>query len=49
MTQAGIAGDLENLEDPQAPDTSAPPAQTPGATPGQPPIPGTTGGGTGRT
>ena len=49
VTQAGIAGDLENLEDPQAPDTSAPPAQTPGATPGQPPIPGTTGGGTGRT
>ena len=50
VTQAGIAGDLDNLTDPQAPDTTAPPAQTPGATPGQPPVPGTTPTpGTGRT
>ncbi len=50
VTQAGIAGDLDNLEDPQAPDTTAPPAQSPGATPGQPPVPGTTPTpGTGRT
>ena len=50
VTQAGIASDLDNLEDPQAPDTGEPPAQTPGATPGQPPVPGTTpGAGGGRT
>jgi hypothetical protein len=50
VTQAGIAGDLDNLADPQAPDTTPPPAQTPGATPGQPPVPGTTPTpGTGRT
>jgi len=42
VTQAGIAGDLDNFEDPQAPDTTQPPAQQPGATPGQPPVPGTT-------
>jgi len=50
VTQAGIAGDLDNFEDPQAPDTTQPPAQQPGATPGQPPVPGTTPTpGTGRT
>ena len=50
VTQAGIASDIDNLADPQAPDTTAPPAQTPGATPGQPPVPGTTPTpGTGRT
>jgi len=50
VTQSGISSDLDNFEDPQAPDIAEPPAQTPGATPGQPPIPGTTtGGGGGRT
>jgi len=50
VTQAGIAGDLDNLEEPTAPEQGQPPAQQPGATPGQPPVPGTTPTpGTGRT
>jgi len=42
VTQAGITGDLDQFEEPEAPDNTPPPAQTPGATPGQPPVPGTT-------
>ena len=42
VTQAGITTDLDQFEEPVAPKTTEPGAQVPGATPGQPPIPGTT-------
>ena len=42
VTQAGITTDLDQFEEPVAPNTQEPGAQTPGATPGQPPVPGTT-------
>ncbi len=46
VTQSGIASDLDQFEEPTGVEQGEPPAQTPGATPGQPPIPGTPAGGT---
>ncbi len=46
VTQSGIASDLDQFEEPTAPEQGEPPAQVPGATPGQAPIPGTPAGGT---